>query len=495
MTSAAQARASVGADELPRGLAQVRLVVDDERGSRTRPPARRDRSPPIDRWPSAVTDAVEGRTWFAANIRTLRNGTRSPTMLVITAWPRPRSPQRRRHTPAGRLLARGRRGGRGRDRPRAGSRKENHADFAGVCLDAGLAALTAGSAGPRGLGRASSDAGRDRRRHRRRSTRCGRTGPRARSACAARRWAGCSRSPRPPAAGGDRMRRGDLPGAARGARRTARRRRGRAATRWRSIARTPTASPAAIWHATGDAQVPWASTWALANGHPAAAAPAHRPRRRATEPAAQPGDPAETCDVPAHGTWHEQTARRPERRDRRVPACPRLVAWREQVARDRRRAFADQEYWGRAGAELRRSPCPDPDRRARPRRPRRQPHRAHVHRRPQRRRARGGAPPCRARRASRHRSARDDGLQLVGCRMTADRALRATGEPPDAGRAGPLPPYLAREIDLVDAGRRARARRHRLGRTIAALRALGRRPCDRSPASATAPRCASASAG
>jgi uracil-DNA glycosylase family 4 len=28
-------------------------------------------------------------------------------------------------------------------------------------------------------------------------------------------------------------------------------------------------------------------------------------------------------------------------------ACPRLVAWREQVAREKRRAFADQEYWGR----------------------------------------------------------------------------------------------------------------------------------------------------
>ncbi|WP_375477240.1 uracil-DNA glycosylase [uncultured Jatrophihabitans sp.] len=28
-------------------------------------------------------------------------------------------------------------------------------------------------------------------------------------------------------------------------------------------------------------------------------------------------------------------------------ACPRLVAWREQVARERRRAFADQQYWGR----------------------------------------------------------------------------------------------------------------------------------------------------
>jgi uracil-DNA glycosylase family 4 len=28
-------------------------------------------------------------------------------------------------------------------------------------------------------------------------------------------------------------------------------------------------------------------------------------------------------------------------------ACPRLVAWREQVAREKRRAFADQDYWGR----------------------------------------------------------------------------------------------------------------------------------------------------
>ncbi len=28
-------------------------------------------------------------------------------------------------------------------------------------------------------------------------------------------------------------------------------------------------------------------------------------------------------------------------------ACPRLVAWREQVARDKRAAYADQAYWGR----------------------------------------------------------------------------------------------------------------------------------------------------
>lgn len=28
-------------------------------------------------------------------------------------------------------------------------------------------------------------------------------------------------------------------------------------------------------------------------------------------------------------------------------ACPRLVAWREQVAREKRAAFADEQYWGR----------------------------------------------------------------------------------------------------------------------------------------------------
>jgi uracil-DNA glycosylase family 4 len=31
----------------------------------------------------------------------------------------------------------------------------------------------------------------------------------------------------------------------------------------------------------------------------------------------------------------------------RCRQCPRLVAWREQVAREKRAAYADQEYWGR----------------------------------------------------------------------------------------------------------------------------------------------------
>lgn len=32
----------------------------------------------------------------------------------------------------------------------------------------------------------------------------------------------------------------------------------------------------------------------------------------------------------------------------RCRRCPRLVAWREQVAREKRASFADQDYWGRA---------------------------------------------------------------------------------------------------------------------------------------------------
>lgn len=36
-----------------------------------------------------------------------------------------------------------------------------------------------------------------------------------------------------------------------------------------------------------------------------------------------------------------------ERDVTRCVRCPRLVDWREQVAREKRRAFAGQEYWGR----------------------------------------------------------------------------------------------------------------------------------------------------
>ena len=47
-------------------------------------------------------------------------------------------------------------------------------------------------------------------------------------------------------------------------------------------------------------------------------------------------------DMAADATW--------EIHDRKViacRACPRLVAWREQVAREKRRAYRDWEYWGK----------------------------------------------------------------------------------------------------------------------------------------------------
>ena len=47
--------------------------------------------------------------------------------------------------------------------------------------------------------------------------------------------------------------------------------------------------------------------------------------------------------------------------------CPRLVEWREQVAREKVARFADQEYWGRPVPGLRRSAGAGPDPRTRAR--------------------------------------------------------------------------------------------------------------------------------
>jgi uracil-DNA glycosylase family 4 len=54
-------------------------------------------------------------------------------------------------------------------------------------------------------------------------------------------------------------------------------------------------------------------------------------------------DAAAVRDLAASaGTLGELTARQSVCR-----ACPRLVEWREQVAVERRRSFADEQYWGR----------------------------------------------------------------------------------------------------------------------------------------------------
>ena len=67
-----------------------------------------------------------------------------------------------------------------------------------------------------------------------------------------------------------------------------------------------------------------------------------------------PGDPATPRTPVAHDAEEVVRLARSARdlaaleaRQSVCRACPRLVAWREEVALTRRAAFADQEYWGR----------------------------------------------------------------------------------------------------------------------------------------------------
>jgi uracil-DNA glycosylase len=128
-------------------------------------------------------------------------------------------------------------------------------------------------------------------------------------------------------------------------------------------------------------------------------------------------------------------------------ACPRLVAWREEVGRVKRRAFADQDYWAR--------PVPgfgDPD-----------PWLVVVGLAPAAHGAnrtgrvftgdRSGNFLCaalhRAGLASQPTStSADDGLRLSGCRVTAAvRCAPPQNRPTPEERARCLP-YLARELAL-----------------------------------------------
>ena len=122
---------------------------------------------------------------------------------------------------------------------------------------------------------------------------------------------------------------------------------------------------------------------------------------------------------------------------RAAARCPRLVEWREQVAREKRAAFRDWDYWGR--------PIPgfgDPararaDPRARARRARRQPHRPRVHRRPL------GRLPVRRPAPHRLRQPADVGAPRRRPRAARllhhrRRALRAAGQQAAAGRARAL---------------------------------------------------------
>ena len=208
----------------------------------------------------------------------------------------------------------------------------------------------------------------------------------------------------------------------------------------------------AYWHATGDDRVPWAATHGAGRAEPLPGAAARDPRRRAPDPPARPVGARRERRLPARAPGAVSAGL--DRLAAEVAACracPRLVAWREEVGRARRAAYADEEYWARPLPGLRRSRPLAGAGRPRPGGPRRQPHRADVHRRPQRRLPGRRAAPRRARLAAhlgprRRRPAPD--------RVPHDRgrALRAAGQPPDARRARPLPPVPGRGARPLPAG-------------------------------------------
>ena len=115
--------------------------------------------------------------------------------------------------------------------------------------------------------------------------------------------------------------------------------------------------------------------------------------------------------------------------------CPRLVEWREQVAREKVARFRDETYWGRPLPGLRRPGRADPAARAGAGGPRRQPdgpgvHRRRVGRLPVGGAARGRASPTgRLEPARRRRPDADRRLHRGG------RPLRAAGQQADARRS------------------------------------------------------------
>ena len=102
-----------------------------------------------------------------------------------------------------------------------------------------------------------------------------------------------------------------------------------------------------------------------------------------------PGDPATARTPVAHGADDvRRLAGAPdtlpvlEARESVCRACPRLVAWREEVAADQAGGVRRGGLLGPARLRAGATPPPGPRRRPRARRARRQPHRAGLHRRP-----------------------------------------------------------------------------------------------------------------
>ena len=128
-------------------------------------------------------------------------------------------------------------------------------------------------------------------------------------------------------------------------------------------------------------------------------------------------------------------------------ACPRLVEWREKVAREKRAAFRDQDVLGPPDPRLRRPRRARADPRARARRARRQPHRARVHGRPL-----GRLP---LRRPAPHRLRQPAAPRCAA--TTASSCATASSPPACAARRRPTS-RLPEERDALLALARARAR-------------------------------------
>ena len=128
--------------------------------------------------------------------------------------------------------------------------------------------------------------------------------------------------------------------------------------------------------------------------------------------------------------------------------CPRLVAWREEVARVKRAAFADEEYWGRPLPGFGDPAARGGRARAGAGRPRRQPHRARLHRRPLRRLA-VRRPVARRVRQPAESVARDDGLRLPTAGSTAAVRCAPPANKPTPAERDTCLPYLVRELALL----------------------------------------------